>query len=715
MSKQSVCRTLTWSAVLVWGMTGMAAAAEPTAGVPAQAEPGCAMKYAAIYPLRPRLFHIPANDPVVLVEYPFANGRNPSDLRCRATMRAADGTVQQKWFTLDRTDRAWVDLGGQPAGEGDLKLEILAAAEPDKVLCTSEYRYRIVNPAAVFQFQGKELNSMVGEVLNRKFTPGDATAEFVNFREGWVYLAFRHADPAVLKSLKLELNGTPYTLEVNANARSAETFRRLPAGKYALKLTGQAVEGVLIVRNVPMLFSYPLGANSRIAGNPAYDMEYHRRYIFPACAVFTGGGLPDSERAAFRDSGRMVYWNVGALISKFMGDDRDKLRDHILSAKQLQDPFYTGLTIDELFMTDHQSKALKNLAILLHDLKTPGNNPINTWIVGDPKGRGIYSEAIAAMINASEGRGMMLLEVYNAPLPDRQATEAKLKRSLIDIPLAFDRSYPQATQYLALILGNFAQGPNYRIDTNPAMDYKYFLDMQLNLISNESCYKLLPGIGYWGNYYSDDENLRWSFALLRHYAVEGRKDMLSAQYGYTYDLTYVKNPDFIEGLKDWTVQVAPEGGIECRRIRKFGKEVQMRWAQEDDWSGSDLCVMKRSAKAPNRIAQTITGLTPGKPYSFQIFAVDLKAQQAQPKVDLAKGEKPAEAQFRVALEGADILKAYRYATPTQNNCEYMVFTPRADTVQLTVSDWNDDAQAPTRGIGDETGFNFVKVAPYFEN
>ena len=59
-------------------------------------------------------------------------------------------------------------------------------------------------------------------------------------------------------------------------------------------------------------------------------------------------------------------------------------------------------------------------------------------------------------------------------------------------------------------------------------------------------------IGNWGSYYGDMEMYRWSMALLRHYAVEGRTEMLSERYGYRYRPGLLANGDFRGSLKGWS-------------------------------------------------------------------------------------------------------------------------------------------------------------------
>ena len=93
--------------------------------------------------------------------------------------------------------------------------------------------------------------------------------------------------------------------------------------------------------------------------------------------------------------------------------------------------------------------------------------------------------------------------------------------------------YPLAIPSSCVAFGNFNQMPILSLAHHPEVDYKYYLDMQLNLAANDPSCRDLGAVGYWGCNYADDEMKRWSFALMRHYVVEGNTNMLSAAYGYS--------------------------------------------------------------------------------------------------------------------------------------------------------------------------------------
>ena len=170
----------------------------------------------------------------------------------------------------------------------------------------------------------------------------------------------------------------------------------------------------------------------------------------------------------------------------------------------------------------------------------------------------------------------------------------------------FNAFFPNAAAGTGIIFGNFNQIPIISLEHDPAVDFKYFLDMQVNLIANSPDFAGLATTGYWGTYYGDEELVRWSFLLMRHYAVEGHKDMLSARYGFKYNPGFLANGDFADGLKGWTASPAADGSIRTDTIAGYGKNSQGRWGGGN--AGDTVCVLTRQAGQPNRISQTAQGL-----------------------------------------------------------------------------------------------------------
>ena len=276
----------------------------------------------------------------------------------------------------------------------------------------------------------------------------------------------------------------------------------------------------------------------------------------------------------------------------------------------------------------------------------------------------------------------------------------------------FNAFFPHAAAGTGIILGNFNQIPIISLEHNPAVDFKYYLDMQVNLLANSPDFADLATTGYWGTYYGDEELVRWSFLLMRHYAVEGRKDMLSARYGFTYNPGCLTNGDFAAGLTGWTPAPAAAGAIRTDTLAGYGKNSQGRWG--GGAAGDTVCVLTRQNGQPNRISQTARGLTVGKAYCLQFVTADRKDV-------LGKKYNPRRYGLDAELEGAELLpdKSFvhvdrrsggRYAhndNVAKINLHRIIFRAKAPTLRLA---FTDAAATP----GEELLLNFVQLKPYLE-
>jgi len=372
-------------------------------------------------------------------------------------------------------------------------------------------------------------------------------------------------------------------------------------------------------------------------------------------------------------------------------------------------PQYDGFTSDELFFgratIDTYTKAL-------WALKNPENRLVYTWIVGKPGISSLHTDFMSACLNASKGRGRLLFEAYCHPQADEKAAAAYLDDMIGETMRRFNAFYPGAATGTGIIFGNFNQIPIISLEHDPAVDFKYFLDMQVNLIANSPAFKDLATTGYWGTYYGDEELARWSFKLMRHYAVEGNREMLSPRYGFTYNPGLLTNGDFADGLKGWTLSPAAEGSLRAETLAGYGKNSQGRWGGGS--AGDTVCVMTRSPAATNRISQTAHGLKVGQAYCLQFVTADRKDL-------IGKKNNPRRYGIDVELEGVERIadksfvhidrrKGGRYEhndNVAKINLNRIVF--RAASSEQAFA-FTDAAAKP----GEELLLNFVQLKRYLE-
>jgi len=599
--------------------------------------------------------------------------------------------------------RAVASLAGLPVGDYSLKA-ILRQRQTRETTLAVSFPIRIVDLPAANPAAGTRLNSLVVELLNQplKDTPEPQAFTVANPRDGWLYVAVAGAAPAPELTVRMD-DREPL---VTAATDRLEAFRELSMGEHRLTVTGgRGAAARLVVRSIPEIFDYPPCTDSYVKENGSYGWKFMKQHVLPAVTTLNGGSLPGAALAEAKASGLKWLANFNVAPVDDPADVQARMEKHA----GLTQPQYDGLTSDELFFgrttIDHYTKALWSL-------RNPDDRLVYTWIVGKPSIPSLHTDFMAACLNASRGRGRLLFEAYCHPQPDEKAAAAYLDSMVAETMRRFSAFYPNAVAGTGIIFGNFNQVPIISLEHDPAVDFKAFLDMQVNLVANGKEFEDLATTGYWGTYYGDEELVRWSFLLMRHYAVEGRREMLSQQFGFTYRPGFIHNGDFADALTGWEAVPAAEGAIRAHTVPGYGKNSQGRWGGGN--AGDTVCVLARAVDKANRLTQTARGLEVGKAYCLQFVTGDLKditEKRFNPRrygIDVELGE--AELLPGRGYVHVDQRKGGRYEhndNVAKINLHRIIFRAKAATVPIAFSD--QKAQP-----GEELVLNYVQLKPYLE-
>jgi hypothetical protein len=245
------------------------------------------------------------------------------------------------------------------------------------------------------------------------------------------------------------------------------------------------------------------------------------------------------------------------------------------------------------------------------------------------------------------------------------------------------------------------------------------MDMQFNYLANAPECDGLGGIMAYKARYADEEYVRWTGRLFRHYCIEGKRNMLSDEYGFKYIPGHIQNPDFNDGLKGWTVAEAAPGSVRAGTMPGLSSLLCRFLTPEQ---GNNYMMTKRTKDKPNKVSQEIKNLVPGKLYSAKLFVADYQ--------DLTKGESVRKT-FAISLDIDNVnmilekrlvqeipsrSKAgpFKGKKPPWMNHYRLVFRAKDTTAKLTISDWTN-ATTPGGLIGQEILYNFVEVEPYIED
>ena len=292
-----------------------------------------------------------------------------------------------------------------------------------------------------------------------------------------------------------------------------------------------------------------------------------------------------------------------------------------------------------------------------------------------------------------------------------------LQRELTAGMSGWQRAFPGCEPRAIICFGYMSQPPE-SLNANPQVDYKVWMDMQFQHLATDPAFVGLGGLMEYTSGYADEETVRWAAKLFRHYGIEGKRELLSKEHGYRYQLDHIVNADFTDGTEGWTVAPAAEGSIATRSVKGFG---WLEGRYPPTQQGDTVLWMKRSAAKPNRVAQEVKGLKPGKLYSLKLFTADYR--------DLQDG-KSAEQKHAVTirLDGVELLpeKCFQHVFPecyshdlgpfNRDHRFYMnyhvrVFRAKSGKAMLAISDWAGTTD-PGGTVGQELILNFAELQPY---
>ena len=618
------------------------------------------------------------------------------------------------------------------------------------VICSEQFTFRTVDAPEIPASCGRRLNNLSLELLNEQLGVGcyrygefrslgeveniqknsktpklpeaKATANFTFTapRSGWLYIAVRRAGdcpPSQCAGIVM-LDGREV---IAADTPRSETFREVTVGPHEIVAKGNG-EGRLIVRAIADIISYPPSAKCPVSEGPVYDWPYEERHVLPAITTENGGIIPTNAISSFLSRGYRWIANLNTV-----GLSSNALVKALAECAGMTAPHYAGVTCDEQFFYRPHEIAAYTQGLKAYDFTRSPERVIYTWIVGKPITPSLDQAFIATSINASRGRGKLLFEMYcRTPGVEEEAARAHLKRYVADTLDMYRAWHPLAVSSGCVVFGNFNQMPILSLAHHPEVDYKYYLDMQLNLAANDSSCRDLGAVGYWGCNYADDEMKRWSFALMRHYVVEGHTNMLSSAYGIRYRPDHLQDGDFSGGrgataLPDGTGRAcspsAPwrtSGKVRTDSQPDFARRSQCRWGGNGG-VGDTFAVLVRKDGAPATISQTAKGLVPGRTYCLQFATFDVKdvkANRIAPRrfgIDVKLGE-GAEVRKELSWVHVDERIKGRYDfnnDVARVNLHHVVFTARAAETEIAFS----NAAAK---VGEELGINAVSLNPYFE-
>lgn len=667
---------------------------------------------ARVVPIDPLLSNLDAKDVAMTWYFGGSLPKPDSAYRLEASLDGGD------WVgaPLPTSRRVRLSHGAAVAGHHTFDVRIFDVAE--KVA----YRANVYDATVVAHAsipEGRRLNNFVTELLARPLA--DGAYSFAVPHKCYVFFDLGGKDVSATITLDGELKPL-----ISPSARCwSEAVRMLDAGSHTLRARDVSLLGATLrvhaVRPVPH-HGNALNLSKTDVPKYLYGRDFYDTFL---PLFYTECGAP---RKASRDILAWLAVTGVALCSEFDFTAASRASPEVtLSRIRENGAFDEGhdVWLDELGVVHPRDDHI-NLGEALWRIQ--GQSAVNVWWADAIRGwfdsPVVYTAETAGTVNTGDGRGSLYAEVYPAMKSTEESTYAQ-ETNYIRFANAAAALVPAASNRTVFCFGGYISPEGWNTYPAPEGDYKVFFDHFMHRLATDPDFANAGGIGSTAFQHLDEEQVRFYAKVIRHYALEGRTDSLAERYGWKYLPGHLKNCDFAEGLKNWVVESAEPGSVVAAEIKGYGFNVQYRREVPVGY-GDKLVKLTRSAKGPNRLKQTLTGLKPGAYYILTYHSTD--------EQDVEKPGTPCrDFVLRATLENAEILKGLSFDRlwPEDLNdkgkranrprdlkthaltCTHRyVFRAKGETVELTVSDWADDAN-PGAPIGRTRLMNYMIVRPYY--
>ena len=576
------------------------------------------------------------------------------------------------------------------------------------------------------------LNNFVTELLNE--TPGELSSNqvysFVNPRSGWVYIAST-ATLEASEGVSISLNGNSVIDHDEAGQTSFENMQHLAKGSYTIQLfiDGTPSADSLVVRAIPeiMMFDYTNHDGLLEVCNVTREAFGRHRQA----EIMETENIADHEErlAAWRASGRRATSH--SLVPSHLTNEPYDINSidakdfWLLAAGMVHTDYLDGIVCDE-FGYGRQNEYQHWITGVNSIYSLPDNDNLFYACCGMDWAQDKLSRDFRETI--LENGYIFIPEIYLYEEPIKTIAKKRMYDLFVDSITEWQNNMQGSMDQTMVLLciNNHIPGSVNCRSNRADVDFKVFLDMQLNIIANDPAYFGLYGIGGWTLKYSTMEIRDWLAKLYRHYCLEGNTGLLSdkVQYGYKYNPGHISNPDFAEGLDNWTEDSAIQGSIETgvwhgQDTSDGYGAFQRRYHPYDDTLGDTFLLMTKNADNPNKCSQTITGLVAGKKYSIKMITADYG--------DLKNGykiEKIHEVSVKIGTSyltlssekytnSHSLLPDYTGSGGAWLNLHSAIFTAASASMDLTISDWLSETDKGNYS-DQKLMCGYIQVQPYFE-
>ena len=594
--------------------------------------------------------------------------------------------------------------------------------------------------AAIPSVGQKRLNNFVSELLAvSSISQSTQSLTFAHSTDGWIFLSATSKGTGTVR-IVLDQETRRDIVIVHDGAGGSEAMRYVSRGAHTIQVECEGNISVerFGVKAIPELIHCGLGFNPEIKSYGVYDMDFLKADILPNVTTLIVPNNINLSRTVIDDwhgQGKKFVAEVGIDSQSKTAENHFKFWSSFYDKA----PFLDGIIVNEFIVKRPVSEwaeltperrarmererqqyevygeALERLrgdvrfkSKMLYAYVGGSGKKLNQEIVG--------TNFIRTIVNCGY---RVALERYLHEMSSEQGAQSALE-TFIDGIADWEAKEPGVKKQTVIAFGLFSMPPG-GINKQPNVDYHVWMDQQMNLAANHPVLAGIAGLEWWTSTLADEETVRFVGKLYRHYAIEGKTNMLTTDPLF---LPHIRNADFERGTNHWTLRPAEEGSIAAKSFPRYGR-IEGRYMglgrpADPEHIGDTFLWMKRSERGPNTFSQDIRDLEPGRLYSMKMFSCDYN-DLINPKP--RKLEEAIKFIGSVVLEGVEVDTRRSFAEMYSSNPEpkipvwityhWKVFRAKGTTARLIVSDW-PDAREPGARFGQEQVFNFLEIQPYRE-
>jgi hypothetical protein len=565
---------------------------------------------------------------------------------------------------------------------------------------------------------------------------------FTRSRPGWILVSAAYNGKGSVKIILDKASGGDAIIAHDAQGASLdEAVRYVAQGEHQIQVDCNRDIRVdkLVVKAIPEFIHCGLGFNSAIKSYGLYDMEFLKKDILPnVTTLIVPHNIELSQSAidAWHRQGKRFVAEVGINAQAKTAEDHFKF----WTAFEDKAPYFDGIIVNEFIVNNpstqpgatisperqkrmekeqERHRVFEEAFKMMRDFDRSKHKTFYAYVGGS--GKKLNQEMIGPTFVRTliECDARIALERYIFEVSSEKASKDALQ-TFVDGIEDWEARQPGAKEHMVIAFGLFSMPPG-GINKQPNVDYHVWMDQQMNVVANHPVMSGMGGLNWWTTILADEETVRFVGKLYRHYAIEGKTEMLTKDPLF---LPHIQNADFEKGIEGWTLQAADAGTIEAKSFPRYGR-IEGRYMglgrpADPEHIGDTFLSMKRSEKGPNVFSQTIKNLEPGRLYSMKMFSCDYNDLAHPQKRTMEEASKFIGTMILDGVE-LDLKRSFTEMYPSGPeppipvwiNYHWKVFRARETTAKLTVSDWPAD-KAAAGAFGQEQTFNFLEIQPYHE-